>query len=403
MQSFRYRAISKNGKEVRGVLTAYDEAEAVLKIKEKYDIVVKLEEVKETEAEGGILSKDLSEPLMIGPKPLSLLCSQFAILLKAGLPLSRTVQVVETQTQDKYLKKILKQVEEDTAAGYGMAQSFETRTDKMPVSFIETVRAGEESGTLEASFDKLAKYFEKQGKISGKVKNAMIYPACLAVLAVIVVIVVVNVAVPAIAGAIFDKGGDLPGPTKVLLGIYNFCQNYWWVILAVILAIVVGFTLFKNSEKGRVTVSQWALNFPVIGNINRMNVASQFAGTMTTLLTAGLPMSKCLESTGRTIDNYVAGRYVSNSVAAVEEGKKLEDVFKNSPYLPSLLVEMAGVGEESGSLEDTLTTIGLYYDSEVEEATAKAMGFLEPAITVFLGAAIGFIVIALYLPMFNMY
>ncbi len=403
MIQYRYKAITKDGKEVKGVLTAYDESAAVAQIKETCDLVVSLEEVPETAASQGFLSKDLGEPTTINLKTLSLMCSQFAILLRAGLPLDRTVKVVEEQTTDKYLKKILKDVVDDTTAGYSMSQSFEARTTKMPYSFIQTLRAGEESGTIEESFAKLSTYYEKSSRISGKVKGALIYPAFLMALAVIVVIVVVQVAVPAIVGSIENGGGTVPGPTKLLLAMYNFTKNYWWVMLTFVLLVFVAFKLYKNSESGHMKLSVFSLNMPVIGKINRMNLASQFASTMVTMLSAGLPLAKCLETTGSVVDNFAAGRYIRDGVAKVEEGKRLEEVFHDSEYLPPLLVEMTGVGEESGALEQTLTTIGQYYDAEVEEATAKAMGILEPAITVFLGIAIGFVVIALYLPMFNAY
>lgn len=398
MQAYKYKALSPDGVKVSGVVEAFDEFEAVAKIKAECSIVLKIEPVKVKRER-----IDLNEPLWVSEKVLSMTASQFAILLRAGLPTVRTVEVIAGQTSDRLMKKILLQVADDVSAGYSLAQSFETRGKKIPIAFIETVRAGEESGTLEQSFGKLAKYYEKSYKIKAKVRGAMMYPAFLCVLAVAVVAIVVTVAVPKFAGIITGGGGELPLPTAILLGMSGFMGRWWGLILALIAAAAVAVRVYKNTEQGRKQFARLALKLPVLGKINVMNAASQFANTMATLLTAGLPMTRALSITGKVMDNYAAGLAVGEATVGIEEGKRLGDVLANNPYLPPLLTEMAGVGEESGALEDTLETIGAYYDDEVEQSSTKAVGMLEPIITVVIGLVIGFVVIALYMPMFTMY
>ena len=400
MLTYKYKAISKDGKNVNGVIEAYDEFEAVDKIKESCNVVVKIEPVAESKSE---LIKKLNEPMSIKEKTLSLISSQFAILLRSGLPAARTVGIIAEQCSDKYMKKILESVAEDAQAGYSIASSFELRGKKLPPTFIETIRAGEESGTLDQSFDKLARYYDKSSKLKSKVRGAMIYPAFLIVLAIIVVTIVVKVAVPTIAGVIVESGGEIPGLTKVLLGMYDFFEKWGVVVIILILALIIGCRLYDKTPKGKQAFSELAFKIPVIGNIIHMNAASQFASTMTTLLTAGLPLNRSMSITGRVMDNYAAGSTVEKATVGLEEGKSLGEVLQGNPYLPPLLIEMAAVGEKSGSLEDTLTTIGEYYDSEVEQSSAKALSMLEPIITIVMGIVIGFIVIALYLPMFTMY
>lgn len=399
MTAFKYSALTPEGKKISGVIKAYDEYEAVAKIKEDGNIVEKIEEVPEGDGK----KIDLNEPLSISEKALALTCKQFAILLRSGLPAARTVEVIAQQSTDKLIKNILIEVAEDVRAGYSLASSLETRGKKFPSTFIETVRAGEESGTLDKSFEKLSAYYDKSSKLKGKVRSAMIYPAFLAVLAILVIIIVVRVAVPTIAGVITESGGELPGPTKVLLGLYDFFGKFGIIIILLIIALVIAFQFWKKTEKGHMASSEWALKLPVLGNINIMNAASQFASTMTTLLSAGLPLVKALGITGRVMDNYAVGSSVSKCAVGIEEGKRLGEVLSDNPYLPKLLTEMTAIGEESGTLEDTLATIGEYYDSEVEQSSAKALSMLEPAITIVMGVVIGFIVIALYLPMFTMY
>ena len=384
---------------MNGVVEAYDEFEAVAKIKADCTIVLKVEAVPEKRRE----RIDLNEPLWVSEKVLTMVASQFAILLRAGLPTVRTVEVLAEQTTDRLMKKILRQVAGDVAAGFSLSQSLDTRGKKIPTAFIETVRAGEESGTLEQSFDKLAKYYDKSHKMKSKVRGAMMYPIFLLVLAVVVIAVVIVVTVPVISGIISDNGGEMPLPTRILLGTSDFFAHWWGLVAAVIIGIVVACRVYGKTENGRKQFALLAMHIPILGKINVMKAASQFANTMSTLLTAGLPMTRALTITGKVLDNYAVGLAVGACTTGIEEGKRLGEVLKTNRYLPPLLVEMTAVGEESGALEDTLDTIGAYYDSETEQSSSKALSMLEPAITIIMGLVIGFIVIAIYTGMFSMY
>ena len=399
MNTYRYKAQSGSGETVHGVIKAYDEFEAVARIKQENPIVLEINEVPESKRE----RIDINEPLWVSAKTLSLTASQFSILLRSGLPIARTVEVIAKQTTDKLMKRILTQVAEDVAAGYSLSQSLETRGKKIPLTFIETVRAGENSGTLEQSFEKLAKYYEKTDRIRKKVRGAMTYPAILIVLAIVVIIIVVNVCVPVVADMIYEAGGDLPLPTRILLGAYDFFGKWWALILGIIAAALIAFFSWKKTDNGRLKAAKIGLKLPVLGNIAVLNAASEFANTMTTLLSAGLPTTRAVTITGKVLSNYYVGSGVAKCAYGLEEGKRLGEVLKSVEPLPELLTEMTGVGEESGSLEETLTTIGEYYDNEAEQASTKALGLLEPILTIVLGVVIGFIVIAMYLPMFTMY
>ncbi|NMA93752.1 MAG: type II secretion system F family protein [Clostridiales bacterium] len=399
MKAYRYKALSLSGKKISGLVEANDEFEAVGKIKESANVILEIVEVKK----GKRADINFNDPLWVSEKVLALTASQFAILLRAGLPIARTVEVIAHQTTDKLMKRILLEVKDDLLSGYGLAQSLDSRGKKIPQVFIETVRAGEASGTLENSFAKLAAYYEKSYKLRAKVKGAMRYPIILIVLSIIVVMVVVNVAVPTVSGIIESTGGKMPWPTQVLLDVYYFFKNYGLIIIIALAILGILYALWGRTEDGKVKRGEMALKLPVLGKINTLNAASEFAGNMMTLLSSGLPTTKALSITGKVMSNYVVGNSVAGAVFDIEEGKRLGDVLRDNIYLPPLLTEMTAVGEESGSLEETLKTIGEYFDSEVEEQTTKAIGMLEPMMTIFLGIVIGFIVIALYLPMFTMY
>lgn len=399
MTAYKYKALSRDGSKVSGVVEAYDEFEAVAKIKADCSVVLKITPVAEKRRE----RIDLNEPMWVSDKVLSLTASQFAILLKAGMPTARTVEIIAQQTTDKLMKRILTEVAKDVAAGYSLSQSLETRGKKIPLTFIETVRAGEESGTLEESFTKLVGYYEKSHKIRSKVRGAMMYPMFLSILAVAVIVIIVKVTVPVVVDMIVGNGGQLPLPTRILLGAYDFFSKWGLLFLGAVAAIVISCILYGKTENGRLRYARLSMKLPVLGKISVLKSASQFAGTMATLLSAGLPVTRALTITGKVMDNYAVGLTVSGATLGIEEGKRLGDVLHANPYLPPLLTEMTAVGEESGALEGTLTTIGAYFDSEVEQASTKALSMLEPLITMIMGVVVGFIVIALYLPMFTMY
>ena len=400
MNAYRYKALSRDGAAVDGLVEAFDEFEAAAQIKRECPIILKIEQVPEKRER-----IDLNEPLWISEKVLVMVCSQFSILLRAGLPMVRTVELIAEQTNDRLMKKVLNKVAADVAAGFHLADSFEKNGKKIPIVFIETVRAGEESGTLESSFARLSKYFDKSYKLKSKVRGAMMYPAFLCVLAIGVIIIVMTFTMPVITNVMLSFGNvaDMPLPTRLLMALSDFMQNDWFYLVIFLVLVITACVVYGKTENGRRRFSVLSLRIPIIGKINLMKSAAQFANTLSTLLTAGLPMTRALTATGKVMDNYAMGLAVGGTTVGIEEGRGLGEVIRSDPYLPALLKEMAAVGEESGSLEDTLGTIGDFYDAEAETATAKALSMLEPMITVIMGVVIGFIVIALYVPMFNMY
>ncbi len=399
MNTYKYRARGvESGKSVSGVIEAYSEYEAVAQIKAQDMIVEKIEQM--TQKQG--VHVDLNEPLWVSDKVLSLTASQFAIMLRAGLPMGKVVSLIADQTSDKLMKKILTACAADVSAGYSLAQSLEKNGKKIPAAFIETVRAGEESGSLEICFTRLKDYYEKAHKLKRKVKSALTYPIILIILAFVVVGIVMVVLVPSMIGIFENAGEDLPLPTLILMAISDFFVAWWPVLIGALAAILIGIKLYGKTPAGALNMGKFKLKLPVIGKIGIMNAASQFANTLCVLLTAGLPINRVLAITSRVMDNPAVAKTLDESVADLEEGKRLAVALRDNPYLPPMLIEMVSVGEETGALEDTMNTIGTYYDEEAAAASEKALGMLEPMMTVFLGVFIGFIVIAIYMPMFTM-
>lgn len=399
MITYRYKALSMNGAKVNGVVEAVDEYAAVAHIKTTCPIVLDIKPVKE---KTGILSKEIGTP-KVDYKALAVMCSQFSIILKSGVAIDTCMALISKQMKEKHLKKMLEKSAEDVSKGNGIAVSFEKNCPYLPPTFIETIRAGEESGTIEKSFETLYTYYDKSFKTKQKVKQAMSYPVFVLILAVVVLAVVMVKVIPTIAETFVDLEGDLPALTKGMIAVSEFTrENIWWMTLAVLFMVIAG-KLYCNTEKGRVWWSEMSLKFPVLGNIAVLSGAAQFAGTMSTLLAAGLSVSHSLEVTGKVLDNYVMGKDISRMTGSIEEGKRLGDCMKSSKYFPDTLTEMCAIGEEVGELETTLETIATYYDNEAQHATEKAIQKLEPTILIIMAFFAGFIVIAIYLPMFSMY
>lgn len=403
MATFKYKALSPDGTEMKGVMQAPDEYSAVQRIRQKCPVIQEITQVRESNESKSVLNLEIGSK-KIDEKALSVMCSQFAIMLRSGQMIGRVMQMVADQTENKQLKKLLEDCAEDVEQGSTVASALERHGGKvLPMTFIETVRAGEMAGTLETSFTKLESYYEKSYKNKQKIKSVMSYPIFVMVVAVVVVIVIMAKVVPALSATFSDLGGELPMITKVLIAISSFFQRWYILMIIVIIALVVGLKLYFGTEKGRLVKGKLLLTMPVIGKINIFSSAAQFADTMSTMLSSGLTVNHAVEVTGKVLDNALLSEEVGAMIPRIEEGRGLGECMKNSQYFPDNLKEMVSVGEESGSLDETLMTIADYYYNEQDHATQQAVSKLEPTIMVFLAGFAGFIVLAIYLPMFTMY
>lgn len=401
MEQYKYSAMSNDGSRVEGVVEASDEFTAVSKIKaQNLPVVINIQQVKQKDM--GILSADLGSK-KVDTEALSVMCSQFSIILGAGVNIATCMQMISEQTADKKLAAMLRKSADDVAHGAGVAASMERNCEGLPLTFLETVRAGEQSGTMDESFKTLEKYYSKSHKLQQKIKQALSYPMFVIVIAIVVVAVIMIKVVPTMTGVFADFGSELPMITKALVGMSDFFRVGWPFMIALLIVGVGGFKMWVSTDKGKESHSRNMLKIPIIGNINRLNGAAQFANTMSALLRAGLPVSQALDTTGKVMDNYVLGQGLRGMVRKIEEGRRLGDVMRESALFPKTLTEMTAIGEETGELENTLDTIGDYYSNEADHATTQALAKLEPAIMVVLAIFVGWIVLAIYTPMFSMY
>lgn len=351
----------------------------------------------------GLLSRDIGGS-RINMKAFTVMCSQFAIILRAGIPIARTVHLIADKTTDKVLKRILTQVADDVEAGRSISASFEERGGKLlPPTFVDTIRAGEETGSIDTAFNTMHRHLDKQTRMGARVRGALAYPVFVLFIAVIVVIVIMVKVVPTFT-AIFDSyGAELPGITKALIAISHFFSRWWMVLLGIGIVIYIAYKLYGNTEDGRLNLARTARKLPVLGNINELNSASQFANSMATMLSAGLPLTQAISITAKVIDNYFVSQEIGKLSGRLEEGHGLGVSLRESACMPDILTDMVAVGEETGELQATMETVASYYDNELEQAINAAIAKLEPTLLVFMAVVAGFIVIAVYMAMFSMY
>lgn len=399
MPTFKYEAVYSSGEKANGVIEAVSQADAVAQIRQNCEIVLSLKEIPRPAARD-----PFARFQKISAKSLALTCQQFAIILKAGLPLVQTINLTAEQTADKALGGLLRQAAEDVSNGWSLSYSFEQRGEKLlPVTFRETVRAGEESGDLLSSFQRLADYFQRMNKTRESVISALTYPAFVVAVAVVVVGIIMGYAVPAFLNMFETLDINLPWVTVALIGVSRFFQKYGLVLLALLALVIVLVRLYGLTERGGSVLARLQLRLPIFGEIVRMSGASQFSHTMSTLLAAGMPILQAIEASGKTMTNLCLVEEILGVLPGVEGGRSLGECMGYTKELPRMLVQMTAVGEATGSMESTLQVLAEYYDNEVEVRTKRALSLLEPTIIVALAIFVVFILMAVYLPMFSMY
>lgn len=399
MPTYQYEGVSADGGRVSGTVEAAGRTGAVAKARQSCEAVLSLRELPRA-SDGDPLARFRK----ISAKNLSLTCRQFAIILKGGLPLVQSVDLAAEQCADRELARLLRQVSEDVSAGWSLSYSFEQRgAGLLPVTFRETVRAGEESGNLLSAFSRMADYFQRISKTHNSLVSALTYPAFVAVVAVIVIAVIMGYAVPAFTSAFAGLGAELPWATRALMAMSGFFRKYGLLLAGLLVLAVVLLRVYGATEKGGLALARVQLHIPVVGGIARMTNASQFAHTMSTLLSAGMPILQAIDASGRTMENRAMAREVLEALPGVESGRSLGECLRFAGDLPDMLTQMTAAGEAAGDMESTLQVLAEYYDNEAEIRVRRALSLLEPIVIVLLALFVVFILLAVYLPMFGMY
>lgn len=396
MPTFLYKAKTLDGYVVEGTLDAAN--------KKDVQAIIRQQQAFPLEIEEKFQSKDINiGSRTISIKNMAIFCQQFASLIKAGVPYVKCLDLLRKQTDNKLLKHALENMQTDIQSGTSLSDSMESMGDTFPEVVIHMVRAGEASGTLENVMERLGINFEKQYRISQRIKSAMIYPIVIGSIALLVCFALVIFIVPTFADVFRGIGADLPFLTKVLIAFSDFTIKYgFFVVLLIILFAILyrGATskgINKINKDKRKTVGKG-----IIKKMRKQMITSNFCRTLSGLLASGVSFTDSLVITSRILDNAYAERIVLGIEEQVRRGRSLSSMLRESGYFPEMVEHLVGVGEETGTVDVMLSKAAGFYENEVDNTVSRLTSFFEPAMMIFLGVFIAIMVLAIVLPMFQM-
>lgn len=399
MESFSYKAVNSAGKDVKGSVEAESRDEAVRKIKDQGLVPVSI-------GKQGTLDKDINVPIFKGKKiparDMSVFCRQFASILKAGVSVINALEMLAEQTENKKLKEAIVNTQASVEKGESLSDSMR-QNEAFPSILIDMVRAGEASGSLENSLTRMAIQFEKDAKMNGIVKKAMMYPIVLICVMIGVIVVMLTFVIPSFMTMFEDLDSELPVTTKAILAMSNSLKNYWYIYLLVVVGVVAGVQMYKRTDNGRHNLDKLKLKIPVFGLLQTKSACASFARTMSTLLQAGMPMIDALEISASTMKNVLFYDGLEKTKNGVSLGLPLSNQLKATGLFPAMVVHMVGIGEETGNVEEMLTNSAVYYEEEVELQTQTLTSLMEPVIIVMMAFVVVLLIMAIYQPMIQLY
>lgn len=398
MKKFKYSARDTSGKIVNGDMEAKDAGAVTDILHDRGLIVVTIKEAF------GLDWEKLAE-INIGGVPMKdkvIFMRQMATMVGAGLPLTRALEIMVQQASNPMFKRVQKEVLSAVQSGKSFADSFREQSDVFDDITLNLIEAGEESGNLETILERLATELEESKSLGDKLRSAMIYPIIILVIIIAVMVLMMLVLVPSMAEIYGDFGAQLPLVTRILMSMSDFFLKFWWAILVVIAVVVIGMKYYLDTKKGKRNFDKLVLKIPVIGAIITKIQLSQFTRLLALLLGSGLSIMKALELTAQSLKNEMFRDTVMSAKEEVEKGGALAIPIARSEYFPLLVSSMIAVGEETGEIDAVLEKVSQYYKEEVDVATSNMSSILEPVFLVIMGLAVGFIALAVYMPMFQL-
>lgn len=398
MASYGYEAIDRAGKAVKGSI----EAESIEKVKsELKQQGLTVVDVKEQ----SVLSKDIN--IEIGgyptPRDLSVFCRQFVSMTKAGVPILDALKMLSEQTENKRLKKAAEGVRVSVEKGETLARSLAEYPKVFPELMINMVAAGESSGSLDVSLERMSEQFEKSAKTKALVKKAMIYPVVVCIVAVAVVIVMLVVVIPSYTDMFTQLGTELPGLTKAVVAMSDFIIAYWFIIVPVVAVIAFLISSFAKTDMGKHFFHGLKLKIPAFKNLEVKQASSMMARTLSTLMAAGVPMIEAVEIVSDTMTNVYFKEALEHCKNEIIVGQPLSRPLETCGLFPPMVYHMTRIGEEAGNTEEMLTKLADYYDEEVEMAVQSLMAAMEPMIIIVLACIVVVLLGAIMMPMMTMY
>jgi type IV pilus assembly protein PilC len=398
MSTYAFKAVDLTGRQAKGEIEGDSKQHVADQLKSRGLIVVDIADKtgsKEIRLPGSDRVKSAD---------LTVMTRQLATMISSGMTILKALYVLESQTDSKPLQETLVKVRKDVEAGLPLSDAFERHPKVFNPLFVAMTRAGETGGVLESALIRTAEQLEADESLRRQVKSAMVYPGVIMSFAGIVLIALVVFLVPVFEKIFKQFGGELPMITKLTVGMSDLITGRWYLIIAAVVGAVIGFRKWKGTEAGRAQWDTFRLKIPFqIGSIVQKVALARWSRTLAALTTAGVPLLQALDITGKTAGNHVVEKAMADVIDSVKSGGTIAAPLKDSPVFPSMVTHMIGVGEETGSLDTMLNKVADFYEDQVAAAVKALTSILEPIMIVIVGAIVGFIVVAMYMPLFKVY
>lgn len=401
MPTFAYQAINENGATVSGTIEA-DTVEMVNNILAARGFIPAKVTSADAGVQKGIMAKLNATFGSVSPPELILFTKQFRTLLLAGVPILRLLQVLEAQTQSAVLKKAIGQMDMDIKGGSTLTDAMEKHPKVFIPLYRSMIHAGEVSGTVPDVLERLSYILEHEHKIRSDVKAALQYPIIVLVALSIAFVVLLTFVIPRFVGIFLRAGIELPWPTKAAMTLYQFLNNYWHIIIAVVFLIIMGLRYYFMTERGALIRDQFLLKLPVLGSLFQKAAMSRFASIFSILQSSGVQILTTMKVLIGTIGNSAIAREFARVQEMMQQGLGLAQPLRRARYFPPMVVDMVAIGEESGNIEEMMRVISKHYDEEVEYQVKRLSDLIGPILVVGLAVVVGFFALAVFLPMWDM-
>ena len=397
MAVYQYIARSAGGKMVNGVIEAVDSGTAASMLRNKGLTPTQLQlgagtKGKKRRSRGGRIKLD----------DMVIFSRQLAVMIRAGLPLLEILDILSEQMEKRSFQNVIKQVEKDVEAGASFTEALQRHPSVFSTFFISMVRAGEAAGMLENILEQVATYMEKAASLQRKIKSAVAYPAFVSFAAMGILVLLMTMVVPQFKEIFADLGSDLPLLTAIVIGISEFMIQYWYIILAVLIAVVVGLRMWSKTTIGRYSIDKFKLKIPLFGPLFLKAAVAKFSRTFAVLIRAGVNILTALDIVAQTSGNVIIEDAIIKTKASIQGGESIAAPLEQADVFPPMVTRMIAVGERTGNMETMLQKIADFYEDQVDATVNALSSLIEPILIIFLGVIVGAIVISMFLPMIKM-
>jgi len=396
MPSFEYKAIKPDGSEVTEVMEAKD-SDAVTAYLDKLGYLPL--KIKQS---GGGVNQLFSNRRKVKDAEIVIFTRQLVTLLRAGVPLLSCLDALVEQADSEGLKGLIEKVYVDIESGLSLSDAIKRHPKEFSELYINSIKAGEMGGALDKVLERLVELMEHEQETNARIKSAMRYPIIVVVTLVLAFVALMMLVVPNFIDLFTKMKIELPLPTRLLIGFHYVLSNYWYLVIAGVSALVIGFLKYIKTEKGAFRWDQFMITVPIFGDLNLKTAMSRFTRMFETLNSSGLPILQTLDITAKTVGNVVIGKEIEKAAAGVLQGAGLAAPLSEGKIFPPMVIRMIAIGEQSGSLDTMLLNVSKHYDTEVEYAVKNLTGMIEPVLTVGVGVIVLFLALAIFLPMWSL-